>query len=268
MRKIHEQNRLAWNEAALKYREAIEKSCELLKSGGSSLLKPELDFLAKVQIQRGRCIHLQCAGGTDTLSFLNAGFKEVIGVDIAEEMITVAEEKTKKLGVNAKWFACDVLETPETLNETADLVYTGQGAINWIMDISLWAKVVFRLLKPGGIFFIFEGHPITYMFDTTANKLTLDPAYKGYFSKEPYESQDWTEAYVGKIKDNVREQQRKYERAWPLGEVVNSLIQAGLVLKELKEYPDKYWEEFPHLSDEERTRIPNTFSMTAVRPLK
>jgi hypothetical protein len=46
-----------------------------------------------------------------------------------------------------------------SLNGTADLVYTGKGALPWVMDLERWAAVIERLLKPGGRLFVFEGAP-------------------------------------------------------------------------------------------------------------
>ena len=34
---------------------------------------------------------------------------------------------------------------------TADLVYTGKGALIWMPDLARWADEVARLLRPGGV---------------------------------------------------------------------------------------------------------------------
>jgi SAM-dependent methyltransferase len=203
MSKEHESNRVAWNEAAESYRAGLDSSIELLKSGGTTFCEPELRHLkALVEVPK-RCIHLQCAGDTDTLSLINFGAREVVGVDISEEMIRIAQIKSDTLKMNARWVSSDVLNTPAELNGTADLVYTGKGAINWMMDIDAWASVVSRLLKPGGVLYLFEGHPFTYCFDMKATELKIDPIYQGYFSETPYASQDWPETYVCRRRNGV-----------------------------------------------------------------
>ncbi len=155
----------------------------------------------------------------------------------------------------------DVLHTPSSLDGTADLVYTGRGALNWIMDIEGWAKTVGRLLKPGGHLFVFEGHPITYFFKMTASKIEIDPQFDGYFSEKKFESKEWPDSYVGKIKASVEEQATKFERAWPLSSVVTALLQAGLTLEHFGEHTEAYWKEFPNLDEALRTKFPNTFSL-------
>src|SRR5688500_6540317 len=110
--KEHQDNRAAWNEAAARYETEIERDVELLRSGGKTLMEPELPYLANLADWCERAIHLQCAGGTDTLSLWNQGAKEVVGVDISERMIACARAKSAALGAPAQWYCCDVLETP------------------------------------------------------------------------------------------------------------------------------------------------------------
>lgn len=261
MYKEHQQNRLAWNEAASAYKKSLESEILFLKSGGNALFSPELKFLSPLKESLKKCVHLQCAGGSDTLSLVNFGVQDVVGLDISEEMIAVATAKSQALGFNARWIVSDVLSAPSSLNNSADLVYTGKGVINWMMNIEEWAKVVARILKPGGHFYLFEGHPITYCFDMNAADLKIDPIYKGYFYEGCYASQDWPETYVGKIKDSTQEQAFKHERAWPVSRVIGALLGAGLTLKAFEEHPDKYWDEFVNLPNDLRQTFPNTYSL-------
>lgn len=262
----HESNRRAWNEAAAFYQAGMAESIAMLRKGETSFYPPERKFLERLLPQSVRSIHLQCAGGTDSLSLLNLGAREVVGVDISDEMIRIAEEKSRALGMNASWVRSDILETPTSLDGTADFVYTGKGALNWMMDIHAWGKVVARLLKPGGAIYVFEGHPFTYCFDMKASELAIDPVYQGYFATKPYASQDWPGTYVGQLKASVQEQAVKYEKAWPVSQVITALLEAGLTLEAFEEHPDKFWDEFVNLPDELRERFPNTYSVVARKP--
>lgn len=257
----HLQNKLAWDQAAESYKQGIPKSIELLKNGGTSFCKPEKEFFSNLSSWCAKAVHLQCAGGTDTLSLLNHGAKEVVGIDISDKMISVASEKSKILEANAKWLVSDVLELPNELFEQFDLVYTGQGALNWIMDLRKWSQTVYSLLNKGGKLFLFEGHPLTYMFDMDSNILTLDSEFKGYFSPDAYVSQGWTESYVGMLGKSEAEHNKKFERAWPTSKVIQSLLDTGLALQKFEEYPLPYWEEFPNLPDSEREKFPNSYSL-------
>ncbi len=70
----HQANRAAWNEAARHYEQEIEQDITFLRAGGKNLMEPELGFLADLSLWCKRAIHLQCAGGRDTLSLWNQGW--------------------------------------------------------------------------------------------------------------------------------------------------------------------------------------------------
>ena len=266
----HQSNRAAWNEAAHAYEQHIERDIAFLRAGGKNLMPPELRILAGLGAWCKRAIHLQCAGGRDTLSLWNQGAAEVIGVDISDNMIACARAKSEGLGAPATWYCCDILDTPAALDGTADLVYTGRGALCWIMDIEAWARVVARLLKPGGgRLYVFEGHPLDWVWEPQATEYRLnpDPKYGDYFSQVIDMGQGWPTQYIpaGDV-PAVEEQATKYERQWTLGQIMNALVGAGLRLERFEEHPDQYWEQFPNLPAELGSRLPHTFSLLMQRP--
>jgi len=265
IRQIHQRNRAAWNEAASAYEKAIERDIEFLRSGGTNFVRPEYDYLQDLGSWCGRAIHMQCAGGTDTLSLWNMGAREVVGIDISERMIDCARRKSAALSAPARWHCCDLAETPHELDGTADLVYTGRGALCWNMDLDIWAGVAERLLKPGGRLYVFEGHPVVDILDASADHVRLDNEWGDYFSKQVYESRGWTDEYIGSLGKPASEHAPKYERQWTLGQIVTAVIRAGLTLQSLQEHPDAFWVQFPHMPEDVQRRLPMTFSLLAVK---
>ena len=232
-----------------------------LRAGGQALLAPEVRLLGDLGAWCRRAIHLQCAAGTDTLSLWRLGAAEVVGVDISDAMIALAREKSAALDAPAQWLQSDVLTTPHELDGTADLVYTGKGALNWLHDIDGWARVVARLLAPGGRFYIFEGHPLTWIFEHAAPELRLDPRYGDYFSNRPEPDQGWPDEYIGELSRPKTELAVKWERQWRFGEVMNALLAAGLRVEHFEEHPDAYWPQFPNLPQEIASKLPHTYSL-------
>ena len=88
---MHAANRRAWDEAAERYEGWFAEAVELISSGGTNLLRPELELIGDLHGRCRRAIHLQCAGGRDTLSLWNLGADEVIGVDFSPRMLALAE---------------------------------------------------------------------------------------------------------------------------------------------------------------------------------
>jgi SAM-dependent methyltransferase len=257
---MHQSNRHAWDEGAARYDEQFAASVARLRAG-HALYPPELRFLGDLRAWCRRAIHLQCAGGEDTLSLWKLGAGEVVGVDISDAMIAIARRKSAALEAPARWFQSDVLGTPHELDGTADLVYTGKGALNWLHDIDGWAGVVARLLIPGGRFYLYEGHPITWIFEQEADTLKLDPHYGDYFSERAEPGQGWPATYIGELSRPKDELAVKWERQWPLGTVMNALIAAGLRVERFEEHPDSYWERFPNMPEELANKFPHTYSL-------
>lgn len=264
IQRLHQGNRAAWNEAAARYEGELERDIAFLAAGGKAFQPPEWPYLQDLTAWCRRAIHLQCAGGLDTLSLWNQGAAEVVGIDISERMIASAQQKARALGAPAYWYCCDVLETPQELNDTADLIYTGKGALLWIMDLDRWAGVVARLLKLQGRFYLFEGHPLTWVWDMNATEYRLDPRYGDYFSTAIAQEQGWPVQYIpGTVLPPKEEQARSYERQWTLGQVVTALAEAGLRIERLEEHPDAYWNQFPMLAEDLVPRLPHTYSLLA-----
>ncbi|GAC1641292.1 MAG: class I SAM-dependent methyltransferase [Chloroflexota bacterium] len=264
VRRRHEGNRLAWNEGAAHYTETLEEAIAFLRDGGSNLHPVERANLGDLRAWCSTAIHLQCASGKDTLSLWNEGAGRVVGVDISDVHIANARTMSAALSAPAEWYRCDILDTPHDLDGTADLLYTGRGALNWIQDIEGWAQVVARLLKPGGVVHIFDDHPVSWFFRQDTESLELEPGID-YFETAGA-SQGWPETYIGDLAIPREQQAFKYERLWPLASIVMALIHAGLTLDYLGEHRDAYWDAFPRLAPHEQQRIPQTFSLLARRP--
>ncbi len=264
VRARHEANRAAWNEGAARYTEEVAETIAFLRNGGSNLHPVERANLGDLRAWCRTAIHLQCASGRDTLSLWNEGVSQVIGVDISDVHIANARQTSEALAAPAQWYRCDVLETPHELDGTADLVYTGRGALCWLHDLDGWAAVIARLLKPGGIVHIFDDHPITWLFAQDTAELVATGL--DYFAHSD-SSQGWPATYIGELDVPVKQQAVKYERLWPLSATFAALRRAGLTVEHFGEHREAYWDGFPLLRPELKVRIPMTFSMLARRPL-
>ena len=252
----HKETGAFWNTITDWYGERDEIETTLyLQSGGNYLFEHEQELLGDLSVWCKRAIHLQCSHGNDALSLLRQGASEVVGVDISERLLAVARRKAQALGAQAIWYCCDVVQTPSELNETADLVYTGKGALCWMMDLTAWAAVVARLLVSGGRLFIYEAHPLDWVWNTDAAEYRLDETYGYYFSEE----------CRTRLFSSVTEATPRY-RQWTLGQIVTTVIQAGLVIERLEEYPEPFWRQFRHIPEETVHRLPHTFALLARKP--
>lgn len=262
---FHQDNRAAWDVTAAKYEEMEAEDIAFLRSGGSSLLQPEQDALRDLAQWCGRAIHLQCAGGLDTLSLLRQGAKEVVGIDISERMIASARRRSAALRAPAAWYCCDVLTVPAELHGSADLVHTGRGALPWVMDLDAWAGVVYRLLRPGGRLHIFEGHPLDWVWDWQAGSYQFHPYHSGYFSTQQGGGEVWPRPFIDRQAGLDPSTYALHDRQWTLGQIINAVIGAGLRVTYFQEYPLLFWNQFENIPEDILRRLPHTFSLVAVK---
>ena len=212
--------------------------------------------------------HLQCHIGTDTLSLARAGAR-VTGVDFSPSALASAAALAARLGLDATWVETDVLDARAAVAGTFDLVYTSIGTITWLPDLDRWAAQVAGLLRPGGTFYIRDGHPALYAIDEHADGLQVRYPYFG-----TGHAQVWDEAttYAG---EGTVAHSRTYEWAHPLSEIINSLIGAGLQVLRLDEGRTLPWKFSPRMvevpdgfawPEAERDRVPCTYTVIARKP--
>ncbi|HTC86608.1 MAG TPA: class I SAM-dependent methyltransferase [Candidatus Acidoferrum sp.] len=261
VRAIHASNRQAWDEAAERYEGWLAEAIELIRSGGTNFFGIEADLIGDLHGTCHRAIHLQCAGGRDTLSLWNLGAAEVIGVDFSPRMLDLAARLTAATGAPARWILSDVLDTPHELDGTADLVYTGRGSVMWLGDLDAWAAVVARLLAPDGRFVLFEGHPVEWLFDADEDGRWVATDYDYFGGAEA--SKGWAPEYIDRLSLPDDDQAWKFARAWTLGEVITALLGTDLRLERVAEHPVDWWGGHSDVRPEERGRIPLSFSVVA-----
>jgi SAM-dependent methyltransferase len=115
-----------------------------------------------------RIVHLQCHFGADSLRLAQRG-AEVVGLDFSARAIEVARGLASELGLadRARFVHADLYDALEAIPTPHgfDIAFVTWGAICWLPDISRWAQIVARLLRPGGSLYLAEGHPTAYVFD-------------------------------------------------------------------------------------------------------
>ncbi|KHK98992.1 methyltransferase type 12 [Microbacterium mangrovi] len=209
--------------------------------------------------------HLQCHIGTDTISFARRGAR-VTGLDFSRPALDAAAELADRHGIPATWVESDVLDARSVLEGDFDLVYTSIGTIVWLADLDRWAAQVAALLRPGGTFFIREGHPALYALDEYRDELVLRYNYFGDGSPLQW---DEPGTYVG---DGTVAHARTYQWPHPVSETVNALIGAGLRILRLDEGRTLPWRFADRMAEQgedyvwpdgERDRVPCTYTVVA-----
>jgi SAM-dependent methyltransferase len=233
-------NRDFWDELAPVHARAY-KEVKLLRRGGTTLDEVELREVGDVGGKT--LLHLQCHVGTDTMSWARQGAK-VTGVDFSAKSIACARELQRELGLAASFLEANVYDLPAVLDGEFDVVYTSRGVLCWLKDLGRWARVIAHFLKPGGIFYMMESHPICDIFDDTRpGELTITRPY--FHAAEP----TWWADHIPDYADSSYiPEHTSYEWTWPVSDIINSLIAAGLCLEFFNEYDRLFFKRFPGMA--------------------
>ena len=110
------------------------------------------EILASEGVKPRTVADLACGTGSVSLLLARRGY-QVTGVDMSEDMLTVAADKTQELE-NRPQFVCQKLQELR-LPRGVDLAVSGLDSMNYITDpedCELAIKRVYKALNPGGIF--------------------------------------------------------------------------------------------------------------------
>lgn len=261
-------NQRRWGELTIEHKDSAFYDLAGFKAGKDRLRSIELSELGDVEGQS--LLHLQCHFGLDTLAWARRGAM-VTGVDFSQEAIALASSLSTELNLAAQFYCTDIYQLPDILAGEYDIVFTSYGVLHGLPDLPRWGEIVAHYLKPGGIFYIVEDHPFFRVFrEGPPGELRAERSY--FFSPEPQRI-EWTGSYAtnGEGTTGI-----SYVWDHSLGEVVNSLIAAGLRLEFLHEFPyaarakfslmeqgeDGWW----RLPSPQHGRIPFLFSLQARKP--
>jgi SAM-dependent methyltransferase len=187
-------------------------------------------------------LHLQCHFGMDSLSWASLG-ADVVGVDFSTKAIELARALSDELHLPARFVCCDLYDLPNHLNRQFDIVFTSYGVLTWLPDVARWAQIAASYVKPGGFFYIVEHHPFAQIFDEEA---------RGFSIKYPYFHEGPFTGIVDRSYAGAAEQiepSESYEWDHPLGEVITALIQAGLQIEFVHEFPYSVYQQLADLKE-------------------
>lgn len=262
-------NRALWDEWTGIHESSQFYDLEGFRQGGVRLKQYEIEEIGPVEGKN--LLHLQCHFGIDTLSWARLGAK-VTGADFSSRAVELARSLAGELDIDAHFVCSDIYELPQALEDTFDVIYTSRGVLGWLPDLGPWARVIAHFLRPGGVFYISEIHPIVYVFNDTDGVTDLEVRFPYFPRPEPIAL-----PVKGSYADPTAEVTSSVEYTWPhsMAEVVTSLASAGLRIDFLHEWPWLDW-DLPYLvpradgtwglPPERDGEIPLSFSLRALRP--
>ena len=255
-------NKKWWNEVAPIHLQSELYNLAGFKKGKTTLTSIELEEVGNVKGKN--LLHLMCHVGLDTLSWAREGAR-VTGVDLSDNSIKLAKKVSREIAVPATFICSDIYKLPNVLNKKFDIIFTSYGVLCWLSNIKKWAKIINHFLAEGGMFYIADLHPFT-------NILSHDfKLFYKYFKKGPYiDDSSGTYTDWGADVNGIT-----YEWSYTISDVINSLIEEGLKIEYLHEFPFTMYDQFPGFMEQnkkgqyilknKKIQIPLLFSLKATK---
>jgi DNA-binding transcriptional LysR family regulator/SAM-dependent methyltransferase len=234
-------NRASWDERAPAHAASSDYAVDRFTSDPrylSGVVRFDRPRLGDLTGLRG--VHLQCHIGTDTVSLSRLGAR-MSGLDFSPAALAEARRLATSSGSDIDFRDAEVYDAVDVFGAgTFDLVYTGVGALCWLPDAARWARVVARLLRPGGRLFIREGHPMLWSIDEKSEQLSV--RYPYFEHAEPLVFDD-PGTYVQTDTAFVNTVSHSWNHG--LGEIITGLLEADMRLTGFAEHDSVPWEALP-----------------------
>jgi SAM-dependent methyltransferase len=156
------------------------------------------------------------------------------------------------------------------LDEKFDIVFTSYGTIGWLPDLDKWAAIISHYLKPGGIFYIAEFHPVVWMFD---DDFTHIKYY--YDNREVIVTENQGTYTDNETKSDIKVKEYGWNHS--LAEVFTALLNAGLSIESFNEFMYSPYPCFSNTIESEKGKwqikgmegkIPMVYSILAKKGIK
>ena len=237
MNEMHEANRKGWDAVSPGWQRGIDRRKHWRKYPEDPSLAFSTRELAHLSEMTGKKVCVLGSGDNLAVFALAGMGAQVTSVDISQTQLDIAQQRSKELNLSIDFIRSDVIDLSEIPDESFDLVYTGGHVAVWVSDIELYYNEACRIIKPYGLFIVYEYHPFRKLWAEDSKGLRLEI---GYFDQGPHKYDRSEEApEKGPLPS--------FEFHWAVSDLVTAFLEAGLSLVEMAEERDQpqRWESAP-----------------------
>jgi SAM-dependent methyltransferase len=240
------ETRQAWASASEKYE---REAAELLVQARDYRLEAVEEAVLADEVRGAEVVHPMSGHGLDDLALARLGAASVLGLDYSPAAVRSAQQRADALGLPCRYRE---VELPGTglPDGSADLVYTGKGALIWVADLAGFLAEMHRILRPAGVFFVYEAHPLVPLWTWEPDEARVRTD-RSYFAP-------------GHVNDTFPAG-GAYEHQRTLAQMVTGVLEAGFAVEHLAEHPEPFWKPGDLRAAAWDGRLPNSFSLLARR---
>ncbi|MEK6287080.1 MAG: methyltransferase domain-containing protein [Acidobacteriota bacterium] len=217
----------SWNACG----EAFDRFTSAEDSFSDNIERPAIKQLIG-DITGARLLDLGCGSGTYSLWFAELG-AQVVGLDISQTMISLAQAKASERGLKPDFRVADIREALPFPEAEFDMVFTGTS-LHYVGDIDAMMKQVARVMKPGALLVASVLHPMsTALFPSSESEEVEGPnPWEGWYFGSPIRTIEtpWL-GYAGVSSEG----RRIFCHHHTVSDYFNALTSAGLTVTALLE---------------------------------
>jgi 2-polyprenyl-3-methyl-5-hydroxy-6-metoxy-1,4-benzoquinol methylase len=199
------------------------KHLRSLDSSANILIEKPALFSLVPDLNGKKILDLGCGYGENCKEFLKLGARKVVGVDISQKMLDIAEIENKEETIS---YINLSMEEIEQLNETFDVV-TSSLAFHYIKEFDTLVKNIYNLLNPGGHLIFSQENPINTCF-SSGSRWTKDEEGNVVCANLYQYSMDGKRLSKWFVDDVI-----KYHRTF--SSIINSLVTVGFRIEKMLE---------------------------------
>ncbi|MPW24705.1 methyltransferase domain-containing protein [Alkalibaculum sp. M08DMB] len=215
------------------------------------LMTEEVDYInwthyiqkifARYNVEVKDVMDLGCGTGNITIPLSDMGYK-MVGVDLSEDMLAIADSKAFLKNNNIKWIYGDMVDS-QAYDMSYDAIISCCDAVNYILEEDELMKMfrnVYKGLKENGIFTfdINSYYKINQVYKDQVFTYTSDKI--NYIWENNYdEDTDIIEYYLNffvkndKDNDYTRSEEIHYQKAYKNENIIDMLLKVGFTSVEL-----------------------------------
>lgn len=218
---IAEKNKQSWNQGAKVYSSTIhsEKFMSRIHENPANAFHHTTWELIQKYIPdlHGKRICVPSSGDNHAVFAFAMLGAEVMSCDISENQLANAEEIAKQYewGKSIQFACADTMKMDGIADNTYDFVYTSNGVHVWINDLAGMYQNISRIMKPDGVYIMYDIHPFLRPFDEKANII------KPYDMTGPFETEE------------------EVTFLWRVMDIMNAMLESGLTVKHIEEMYDE-----------------------------
>ena len=211
--------------------EAFDRYTTAGDSFSDNIERPAVERLTG-DVTGARILDLGCGSGPYSVWFAQRG-AQVVGLDLSQTMISLAQKRARDQGVKADFRVADIRNTLPFVEAEFDLVFSAT-ALHYVEDLTAAMKEIVRIMKPQARLVASVLHPMSTARFLLADSESVDgpDPWEGWYFGSPIRCIETPWLGFGDVSNEGR---RIFCHHHTISDYFSAVSSAGLIVTEMLE---------------------------------